>query len=187
MIVLLFAEAKDGVDVTTAVPLGSAALSLNRSRDFKLGFDGTYTLLAIEQCAAFVIELLAPAFVASLAMDEGVEYDFEIPVPRNLFHGNVIEQIFLQLGTASLPRKDYAYRSSTVYKFNAASEAQKTIIMKKGGVILGKVGKFLVKAANNRTTMETFFVMGSTAPRGWPQLATPFARLRYSWTCTGRR
>ena len=162
MVVQLFAEAKDGVDVTTAVPLGSAALTLNRSRDFKLGFDGTFTLLAIEQCAAFVIELLTPAFVASLAMDEGVEYDFEIPVPRNLFHGSVIEQIFVQLGAAALPRKDYAYRSSTVYKFNAASEAQKTIIMKKGGVILGKVGKFPVKAANNRTTMETFFVMGST-------------------------
>ena len=162
VIVKLFGAAKDGVDVTTAVPLGGAALTVNRSRDFKLGLDGTFSLLVIEQCSAFVIELLAPAFVSSLAMDEGVEYDFEIPVPRNLFHSSVIEQISLQLNVAALPRKDYAYRSSTIYKFNAPSESQKAMIVKKGGVVLGKVGTFLVKAANNRTTMESFFVMGAT-------------------------
>ena len=49
------------------------------------------------------------------------------------------------LGVVAVPRKDFAYRSSTVYKIKSDSEAMTALTMKKP-LVLGKVGSFHVDA-----------------------------------------
>ena len=152
----------DGVDVESAIPQGRSALVPNRSRNFKLGFDGTWTLGVAANYCDHVASVLKPILGLLVAPDEIEAFDFECPIKRCLFTAGVLEQLLVQFEVYAAPRFDWAYRSSTVYSFAVSSAAHKARIEKAGGITLGKVGFFPFKPANNRTTYEEMYVLGTT-------------------------
>ena len=162
MIVELIKVAPDGIDIETAIPGGRGALVANKSRDYKLGFDGSLSLTALLALGDFVRGAVISAFATFVAPTEGDDFDFEVPIPRSLFVGSVVEQFRVQLEVNAVPRSEFVYRKSTVYKFKVSSESEAARIMKKGVIILGKMGSYVIKPATSRTTIEHGFVLGST-------------------------
>ena len=76
MIVELIKVAPDGIDIETAIPGGRGALVANKSRDDKLGFDGSLLLTVLLALGDFVRGAVISAF-ATLAPTEGDDFDFE--------------------------------------------------------------------------------------------------------------
>lgn len=153
---------EEGIDIETAIPEGRRALVANRSRNHKLGFDGTYTLSVSMQYDEYVASCLKSCFGLIISPEDIESFDYECPIPRSLFTAGVLEQFTERVGVNATPRFDYAYRNSTVYSFKVQSSAQEALILKMGGITLGKVGTFPFKPAVTRTTMEEMFVLGTT-------------------------
>ena len=153
---------KAGIDVFTAIPRGRRALVANRSRNFKLGFDATYTLSVVEAYDQHVLSCIIGMFGAIIEPDEIESFDYEVAVPRGLITGGVLEQISIHLGVSAAPRFDFAYRTSTVYCFCVTSAAHEARVLKMGGITLGKMGTFPFKPATVRVTMEDMYVLGTT-------------------------
>lgn len=62
----------------------------------------------------------------------------------------------------AIPRKEFAYRKSMIYKFQVSSAAQEAKISKMVGIILGKLGTFAVKPSSAKKTVEHIFAYGPT-------------------------
>ena len=152
----------EGVDIHSAVPKGRAGLIAHRSRNFKLGFDGTLGLDVSANYDEYVCKRLKPIFGLLISPDEIESFDYEVPIPRGIFVAGVLEQLLVQFGVYAAPRFDFAYRASTVYAFSVDSESHRARVEKAGGITLGKVGTFAFKPATSRVTFEEFFVLGTT-------------------------
>ena len=148
----------DGVGYDTAVPLGRAAYKAVASRDFVYKRNGVVQLTVLEACVGYVKKALSTDF--AVLAEAGETFGIEIVLPKALFPGGVIEQLKLRYNLNAAGRNTFAYAQSTVYRAPVSSASQVTLLLKEDVILNGVAYQF--KLAEEKTTMEEFFVYGCT-------------------------